>query len=280
MTVGIVGLGLIGTSVGLAFRRADPNLFVLGLDLNPGNAEIAHRRGAVHLVASDLEALGAAELVVVSATPNASIEILSRLEQVRSPETLATDCASIKGPMCDWRDAVPSRSQWFVPGHPMAGKAEAGPGAADASLFEGAVWALCGDERCRTGVGREIEALIRVTGARPVWTDGESHDRAVALRSHVLHMLAGALVEMAASDGLPPLCGPAWRDFTRIAGSHPGLWTEIVLGNREAIAATLAELEDRTRELRRLVAVGTPGEILDAFESARRAKDRCGSQPS
>lgn len=275
MTVGIVGLGLIGTSVGLAFRRADPSLSILGLDLNPGNAEIARRRGAVQLVASDLEAIGAAGLVVVSATPNASLEILSRLEQVRTPETLVTDCASIKAPMCEWRDAAPTRAQWFVPGHPMAGKTEAGPFAADAALFEGAVWALCGDEKCRAGVGREVEALIRVTGARPVWTDGQSHDRAVALRSHALHMLAGALVEMAAEDGLPPLCGPSWRDFTRVAGSHPGLWTEIVLGNRVAIASTLADLEDHVRELRRLVSVGTPGEILDAFESARRAKDRC-----
>lgn len=275
MTVGIVGLGLIGTSVGLAFRRADPSLSVLGLDLNPVNAELARQRGAVISAAPDLEAIGTADLVVVAAAPSASIEVLSRIEQVRSGQTLVTDCASIKRPLCDWRDAVPSRKSWFVPGHPMAGKADSGPTAADASLFDGAVWALCGDAACRNGVGREVEALIRATGARPIWTDGDSHDRAVALRSHALHLLSGALVEMAAEDGLPPLCGPSWRDFTRVAGSHPGLWTEIVLGNREAIAVALTVLEERIRDLRRLVAHGSPSEMLEAFESARRAKDRC-----
>lgn len=275
--VAIVGVGLIGGSIGLAIRRRLPRVRIVGID-RPGVLRAARRRGAVHESASSLvQGLKGADLVVLALPVDAILDVLPRVARLAGSCALITDVGSTKGEIIDAARRLGLAGR-FVGGHPMAGSERSGIRGADASLLRGAPWILCpatasgrsgGEARA---IGR-LAALVERLGARPARLDARRHDLAVARLSHLPQLISVALVNAAAASPAGPLLefsGPAFRQMSRLASSPPGLWDAILRSNR---SAAIAALDDFVRELRRLRGRLGLGLSRD-FRRAARARAR------
>jgi len=267
MTVGIVGLGLIGGSVGLALRT--PGRPIIGWDPDPLAAETAHKRFCVDRTAA-FEEVAQADVVFICAPPPKVIECLERVRVAKRAETVATDVASVKSEIVAWADRT--KADWFVPGHPMAGHEKGTAQYASAWMFRNAKWLLCPGKSTGKTPLRTVEVLVREMGAEPVRVDAVEHDRHVAVVSHLPHVVAGALVKIGAT--LPNLDAAAgsWKDLTRVGGVDPGLWTDILTGNRSAASAAIAQMEQELRGVREALDSGNDAAVRDFFAEAKRVK--------
>ena len=236
----VVGAGLLGTSIGLALRREGTD--VLLRDVSPQNVEIATGVGAGRDVAS---AAGAeVQLVVVAVPPDhLADEIAVALAET---DAVVTDVGSVKGhPLREVSARVRAeRLHRYVGSHPMAGSERSGPFAASAALFDGRPWAVTPHPGSSADAVAAVTALARACGATPVSMTPDEHDAAVARTSHLPHLLAALVAARlvdAPADHLA-LSGQGVRDVTRIAAGDPGLWQQIIAGNREAVAALLVDV--------------------------------------
>jgi prephenate dehydrogenase len=266
--IAIIGVGLIGGSVGLAARRAYRGARVIGVD-RPAALRRARRRGAVHEGTASLRrALRDCDLVVLAQPIETILASLPRVARLVPPHALILDTGSTKGSIV--RGAARAGLQnRFVGGHPMAGSERSGVEFADAGLFRGVPWILC-----PAGRGAPLAAarrVIRRLGARPVVLPAARHDRIVARLSHLPQLLSVALVNAAArgagSDAFR-LAGPAFRQMSRLAESSPRVWDGILRSNGAAIRAAL---DDLSRELRTLRA-SLDGGAAASFRRAARLR--------
>ena len=266
-TVGVIGLGLIGGSVGLALR--DPARRVVGYDRDPAAARIARDRMCVDALAS-LEEVAQAELVFVAVPPDATVETVAATMAAAAPATVVTDCASVKTEVARWaKETVADR---FVPGHPMAGHEKGGAAYASAWMFRGARWVLTPVAATKAAAVRTVEAAAKAMGATPVRVEAEAHDRHVATVSHLPHALAAVLVNLGASLGSADVAGGSWRDMTRVGGVDPDLWTQIFLSNRTELAATLRTCETELAGLRAALEADDREAVRAVLQQAERAK--------
>jgi len=239
MRIAIAGLGLIGGSIARGLTAAGHH--VVGLD-DPAVVRRAKRARAIAAAATSLEdAAGECDVVFLAAPPRANLRLLRSLA-ARGHRGIVTDVGSVKQPIC--AEAMRLGVPGFTGGHPMAGSEGSGFAASEAGLFQGRTWALTPGRHRRTP--RALLALIRELGARPMVTTPAAHDRAVAFLSHVPQIVAWALADAALGDPvarrLLPLAGPAYRDMTRIAGSPPALWAQILGQNAAEVRHALAAL--------------------------------------
>lgn len=238
----VVGCGLIGTSVALALRDQ-------GVDVHLRDASASHLELAVSVGAGTADPVQAPALVVVATPPSAVVETV-RAILAEFPEAVVTDVASVKSGIC-----AAVTDPRFVAGHPMAGKERSGPMAAAAQLFEGRAWAIVPTTDTDPSAVATVEQLATSLGAVPRFLEPQEHDRAVALVSHVPHLVsaltAGLLTE-APVDELA-LAGQGLRDVIRIAGSDRGLWVDIIGSNAEQVGAILDEFQQRLTDLRTAV---------------------------
>lgn len=254
----IVGTGLVGTSLGLALRRA-------GVDVRLRDAKSDVIDEAVRLGAGRASRADdpPASLAVAAVPPEAVGDVVADLLE-RGEAEYVTDVASVKAlPAARVRERVAEPGR-YVGSHPMAGREVSGPGAALADLFEGRPWVLCPDEGTHQQAVTRALAMARLVGAAPMTMTPEEHDDAVALVSHSPHVVAALVaarfVDVPAQE--VRLAGPGVTDVTRIAGGDPDLWTEILTANAHAVGAVLRGL--RT-DLDRVL------EALEASSSNRQA---------
>lgn len=236
--VRVVGTGLLGTSIGLACRRA--GLEVILTDTSREHLRTASGLGAGR-VGTDEEA---AQLVVVAVPPDLLATTIA--SWLQTGDAVVTDVGSIKGdPLRHVLRAVtPDQLARYVGSHPMAGSERSGPLAASAGLFDGRPWAVTPHDLADPEATRLVEELAVLCGATPIRLTPEEHDRAVARTSH-LPQLVSALVAARLADAPVQhlaLSGQGVRDVTRIAGSDPGLWQQIIAANAESVLDVLAEL--------------------------------------
>ncbi len=235
--VAVLGVGLIGGSIGLAARRR-LGAEVVGYGRHPETIARAVELGALDRGASSIgEACEGAELVFcaapVAALPGQAGEALAAC----GPDTVVSDVGSTKGELV----AALGDDERFIGGHPLAGAETAGIDNARADLFEGARWYLTPTDRSSGLLYDRLQRFVAGLGARPQAIDPTSHDRLMATVSHLPHVVANALVAEAAealsgdSERLPEV-GPSFRDTTRVAGSNPAIWADIFASNREAVA--------------------------------------------
>ena len=235
MRIAVLGVGLIGGSIGLAAReRADAE--VVGWGPRRPTLESAREIGAVDEIAATVEEAVADAQVVFACAPVELLTDLVKQALDAAPEScVVTDAGSVK------HDLVEAISdERFVGGHPIAGSETAGVANARADLFEGAAWYLTPRPDTSGILFERLHRLIVSFGARPSAIDAATHDRMLAAVSHLPHVLANVLVTQAASSvdkGEPiPRTGPSFRDMTRVAGANSDIWTGIYLTNKEAIA--------------------------------------------
>lgn len=268
-TIGIVGLGLIGGSVGLALR--DPSRRILGYDPSPEAGKLAQSRFCVDVLAS-LEEVAQAEMVVVASPPATLVETLDRLKPLVGPTTVVTDCASVKGDAVAW--ATANKATWFVPGHPMAGHEKTSAAYASAWMFRNARWLLTPTPCTAKSAIKAVEKLVSEMGAVPIRTSAESHDRQVAVLSHLPHVFAAILVLLGDDLERTDISGGSWRDLTRVGGVDPDLWSQILFGNRQEVVNILRDSAGILQEFADALQTNETEALRAILERARLAKER------
>lgn len=277
-SVAILGLGLMGGSLGLALRALDAGVQVTGWNRTQARVDEALELGAIDRGSATVsEACASADLVVV-ATPVATIAGLA-IEAARSaPEgAVITDVGSVKESIVDSVDTALGAGRHFVGGHPMCGSELTGLGAARADLYQGAVWVLTPTASTDDMSFGRLNGLLRKLGARVLAVDPALHDRFVAVVSHVPHLTAVSLMNVAArqandADALLRFAAGGFRDLTRIAGGSPEIWVDICEANRQAIVAALDEVLEELSAVRDAVTSGELDDVAGRLEAARAAR--------
>ena len=275
MKIAVLGVGLIGGSIGLASRqRLDAE--VVGWGRSPERLERAVELGAIDRAAGSLaEACEGADLVFcagpVAALPEQAREALA----ASGADTVVTDVGSTKGELVEALGA----DERFIGGHPLAGAETAGVENAREDLFDGARWYLTPTEQVSGLLYDRLQRTLSALGARPQAIDPRGHDQLMAAISHLPHVLANALACEAAdsltqdSERLPDV-GPSFRDMTRVAGSNPAIWADIFASNREAVAASVDSVGERLREAARLIREGDREALAAWHGAAGEARQR------
>lgn len=259
----VVGVGLIGGSLAVALRALPDAPHVTGTDADEGALALALERGvlddAAPAEAADA-ALLAADLVVLATPAAAGAEWLELLGDA-GYAGVVTDVASTKAAVVADARRLLGPDATFVGGHPMAGSERSGVAAADPELFRGAYYVLTPSEDTDADAYRRLHQLVTSIGARVIAVDATAHDEAVAAISHVPHVAASALTNLAAAraaggSGVLRLAAGGFKDMTRIAAGSPDLWTGICLDNRDAVVRGLGEFTGQVEEFCTLLAAG------------------------
>lgn len=277
--IAIVGIGLIGGSLGLALKAAGYGGEIVGIDRLPEQLEEAQRLGVVDRVESDAVAGVEGANVVVLAVPMGSMHaVLEAVAPGLAADTVVTDVGSVKGSVVAEARAVLGGLRRFVPGHPIAGTERSGVEAAFATLFQQRRVILTPTAEVEPDAIAAVQTLWQHTGAVVERLDVAEHDRILAETSHLPHMLAFGLVDALArqadAEQVFRYAAGGFRDFTRIASSDPTMWRDICLANREALLAALESYRDDLDALTAEVKQADGAGLLARFTRAKTARDR------
>jgi prephenate dehydrogenase len=275
--VTIVGVGLIGASLGLALKRAGVVDAVYGVGRSKANLDQAIAMGAIDAVIS-LEEAAKQSHVIVLCVPVAQMRAtFTALEPFLEPQTLITDAGSTKGDVIlAAKEVLGKKVCQFVPAHPIAGGAQHGAAAAKADLFDGKQTIIC---QLQENAKVDVELMTQFwesTGARVRKIGAVQHDAIFAAVSHLPHVLSYALMVsvMNSEDAQEKLqhAGAGFRDFTRIAASSPEMWRDICLANRTAILKEMDQYLSVAGHLRELIANEDAAGLEKAFTKASKAR--------
>jgi prephenate dehydrogenase len=271
--IAVLGVGLIGGSIGLAARAGGAQ--VVGYGRSSERLETARERGAIDLGARSLEeALEGAEVCFCCGPVGALTQQVQAALAAAGADCAVSDVGSTKAHL-----VAAVGDERFVGGHPVAGAETSGVQNARADLFEGAAWYLTPSERSSGVLLERLLRLVRSFGARPIALDAATHDRLLATVSHLPHVLANVLVSQAArtlarEDEPLPRIGPSFRDATRVAGASTDIWTDIYLTNREALGAEIDETVERLQAVGASLRAGDPDAIERWNDAAREDRRR------
>ncbi len=273
MRIAIIGLGLIGGSMGLALRKKKTDLEVVGFARRGETASRAVKLGAVDRTEGDLLAAAKGADVILIATPVMAMkDIMARIGESLDESCVVTDVASTKAQVVGWaEERLPSRVS-FIGGHPMAGKETSGIEAADADLFTGCTYCLVPGRSAAKEAIDKVEGLVRQIGAKPLFIEASEHDMLVAAVSHLPIVISSALVSMTTKsplwDDMSKLAATGFRDLTRLASGSPEMSRDICLTNREFILRWIDEYSEELEKFRHLINEGSE-ELAEAFRQAK-----------
>jgi prephenate dehydrogenase len=276
--VAVLGVGLIGGSIGLAARHR-LGAEVAGFDPDASTLLRARELGAIGRAAPDVtDACSGAEIVFCAAPVGALPALAADALDASGEDTVVTDVGSTKQELVAIL-AGHEHAARFVGGHPLAGAETAGVENARADLFDGARWYLTPTDRSSGMLYDRLQRALAELGARPQAIDPETHDRVMATVSHLPHVLADVLVSQASgalaeeAERIPEV-GPSFRDATRVAGANPDLWAEIFAANGPMLAREVDAVVERLREASDLLREGEPAALRRWHERAREHRRR------
>jgi prephenate dehydrogenase len=275
--VAIIGLGLIGGSLGLALRQAKAVRQVAGFDLYKGVGDRARKLGAIDQSCASLaEAVRGSELIILATPVGAMRPLLQQLATSASPGAVVTDVASTKAQVISWAEEYLPTTISFVGGHPIAGKETSGIEAADATLFKQCVYCLTPTKRTSPAAIERVATLIDALGARMRFLEPPEHDGMVAGVSHLPFIASIALMQTTALnpawDDASLLAGSGFRDMTRLAAGSPEMYRDICLTNSETITRWLADYIAVLSTLRERIAARDPN-LGEVFAQAQKARN-------
>ena len=255
----IIGLGLIGSSMGMALKRSvSDHIEIVGHDKEPTAASKAKKMGAVDRTDWNLlSAVQDADIVILATPPQAIGQIMRETASHLSEHCVVTDTGSSKAQIMDWAGEHLPRSVSFVGGHPMAGKEQSGPDAADPDLFQGATYCIIPGVRANQEAVQVVVGLATMVGAKPFFMDAVEHDSFVAAVSHLPIVVSAALVS--ATNKSPSwreisrLVATGFKDVTRLASGDPEMNTDICCTNKEYINYWIDAMVEELREYKRLI---------------------------
>ncbi len=282
--IAIIGLGLIGTSLGMALRNADPkespigHITITGFDRDPKVTREARGRLAIDREARTLaEAVHDAQIVVVATPVRAIRDVFSELASLLPNGTIVTDVASTKAIVCRWASELLPSTVTFIGGHPMAGREQSGPGAADPDLFRNAIYCLTTISTTTPQAVEAVEAMVRTIGAKPYYIDPEEHDAYVAGISHLPLLLSVGLVTATGNSPawkeMAPLAATGFRDVSRLASGDPYMQRDILLTNPHGLSRWIDELIRFLVTARDQITAGDAEAIEQLLQQAKATRD-------
>src|SRR3954454_2782889 len=280
MRLAVIGVGLIGGSFALALKQAGKVSHVVGVGRNRANLDLARERRIIDSIAPDAATAARDADVVLVAAPVAQFAgIFGALASILKPGPVVTDGGSTKRDVvAAARAALGRKLGQFVPAHPIAGGEKSGAGAASATLFENKRVVLTPLPENSEPSIKKINDAWSACGANVTRMTPDEHDAILGAVSHLPHVLAYALVhEIASREDGAQLFGYAaggFRDFTRIASSHPEMWRDICLANRDRLLAELDRYGEKLHAVRRLLAAADGRGLEKVFAEAREARER------
>jgi prephenate dehydrogenase len=273
----VIGVGLIGGSFALGLKKAKAVSHVVGVGRNAANLKLALERGIIDAIAPDPAAAARDADLVLVATPVAQFPAV--FASLAESKALITDGGSTKRDViAAARKALGKRIGRFVPAHPIAGAEKSGAAAAKAELFQGRRVVLTPMKENAGASVAAVEAAWSACGAKVSRMDAEEHDAVLAAVSHLPHVLAYALVHDVAkrnnSEQLFSFAAGGFRDFTRIASSHPEMWRDICLANRDRLLQELKLYANELGSIRKLIDTSDGAGLEKLFAAARDARDK------
>lgn len=271
-TVVVVGVGLIGGSLAAALRSRRIARTVIGVGRDSTRLQQACDAGLIDEFSTEIPQAAARADVVVFCTPVEHVVAGVRLaaDAVRSG-VLMTDAGSVKQPICDALADVSA----FVGAHPIAGSHRKGFEAADAELFEGRLCVLTPGPAADSTLAARLDRFWRAVGMRTVTMSPRDHDRALAITSHLPHVVASSLAGIL-TDENRPLTGTGFRDTTRIAAGDPDLWCGILLQNAEHVLAGIDAVQHQLNEYRSALVSGDSERLRELLVDGQRRREGLG----
>ena len=270
--IAIIGVGLIGGSLGLAFKKRNPTKEVIGI----GRREVGRDADRVTLELE--EGVKGADLVVVATPVGLIPEMVKRISRILSPGTIITDVGSTKGKIVEEAERIIPEEISFVGGHPLAGSEKRGVAEAKSDLFENSVCILTPGEKTSSRSLETIKSLWEEVGAKvEVMKPGE-HDFLIAATSHLPHLIATALVNLVSdleekNERIMSLIANGFKDSTRIAASSPELWRDICLSNRDNLAGMIDRFKELLEEAKEHISNEDGALITEDFNKAKEFRD-------
>ena len=275
----VFGVGLIGGSFALALKAAGVVEHVVGVSRSAVSAQAALERGIVDEIAVDAQAVRGADYVFVATPVGQMRAVFSAVLPYLDANVVVTDGGSTKQDVVAMARAVfGARIGQFVPGHPIAGAEKSGPSAAQGALYQGRKVILTPLAENPAATVARVNAAWLTCGARVFRMAPDEHDRVLAMISHLPHALAYALVDQVIThpqnDLLWQHAAGGFRDFTRIASSHPEMWRDIFVANREAVLEAIDGYSRSLASLRDLIARSDASALEALFNRSRSERDR------
>jgi prephenate dehydrogenase len=275
--VAIVGVGMIGGSIGKALRSRRLATKVIGIGRSQASLDTAKRSGCVTDASTDVAAAAAADLVVVAAGVGAINGLLDAVDTIVRPGTLLTDAGSTKASIvAGWERRRRSRRGRFVGSHPIAGSHRRGPAAADGDLFAGRVTVVTPARTTPTADADAVGDFWSALGATVYMMPPKEHDRILAATSHAPHVIAAALAAATPEATLAFTAG-GWRDSTRIAAGDPELWADILLDNAGGVGDAMKRFAVMAERLLVAIDRGDRRRLVDLLSRAKGTRDAVGS---
>lgn len=282
----LVGVGLLGGSLGLAVRQRGLAKQVDGFVRRPESIGECEKCGAVNRATTDLRsAVEYADLVVLC-TPIAQMRPLAeKMLPALKRDAVVTDVGSVKGSVVEELEPlVAGAGAQFIGSHPMAGAEKMGVSAARGDLFENAVCVVTPTAKSSAKSVRRLEEFWRAVGGKPVRLSPQLHDEFVSRSSHLPHVVAAELANYVLSPVHPKeqalLCANGFRDTTRVASGSPEMWRDIALANRKNLARVLGVFIEDLQELQLALENADPKSIQEFFEVAKHRRDQWCGQPA
>ncbi|GAC1430589.1 MAG: prephenate dehydrogenase/arogenate dehydrogenase family protein [Ktedonobacteraceae bacterium] len=274
--IAIIGLGLIGGSIGLALHQAKAAHEIVGYDMGEGSSQRAYKVGAIDQPYDSLtEVVRGAELVVLATPVGAMQKLLKDIGPFVSPGTVITDVASTKAQVVAWAEESLPASVPFVGGHPMTGKEVSGVEVADAQLFHNCIYCLTPTQSTQVAALHKVATFVELLNARIRYLEPAEHDKQVAGVSHLPFIASVALMSTIAQDATwneaALLAASGFRDMSRLAGGSPAMYRDICMTNDKAIVARLDEYIDMLQKIRNSILL-QDNNLGDIFVEAQRQR--------
>ena len=279
-TIYIAGLGLIGASMALGIKRDHPDYEILGYNRSQASRDIALERGMIDRATDDFATFAPlADVIILTLPIKQTIAFLQELATLELKEdVIISDAGSTKSAIVSTAEkCFADKPVRFVGAHPMAGSHKTGAASADVNLFENAYYIFTPSSLTTQDTLEEMRDLLSGLHARFIEIDATEHDRVTSQISHFPHILASGLMEQTASyaeehEMARRFAAGGFRDMTRIAESEPGMWTSILLSNRETIVERIEDFKRRLDEVGQAISKGDENQIWNFFNQAREQR--------
>lgn len=278
-TVAIIGVGLIGGSIGLGLKKASADTRIIGIPRREETIQAAKTLGAIDEGTTDPKrGVIDADIIFLSTPINLLIPILKEIAPVLKGGAIVTDVGSSKTEIVAQAEKIMPKGTFFVGGHPMAGKEQVKLEAAEAELFKDKTWVLTTNSKTNKKALGEVCKLASLLGAKVVEMDTKTHDLAVAGISHTPLAIAAALVNSVAQaekakEEMQMCAASGFRDTTRIASGDPILGVDMFTTNKKAVLQTLSAFKKSLARLEKLIKDGDADEIEKELEKAKNFRD-------
>lgn len=277
--VSIIGIGLIGGSLGLALKR-NRDVHITGFDNSYETMQEAYRRGIIDTIAASLPKAGEEADIIIFATPvNTTVRLMQELPNWNLKENvIISDTGSTKGPIMKAATILKRKGITFIGGHPMTGSHKSGVSAAREHLFENAYYILTPAPQVKKEQIQMMQDLLVPTKGKVVVLNADEHDRMTAIVSHFPHLVASSLVGLLSGQQednpfVKELAAGGFRDLTRIASADPVMWRDITTQNKDELLKQLDHWTDEMGKIRKMLVDNNPAEIQSFFQEAKIFRD-------